>query len=182
MELALSSTINVPKMSSSTLEIKNNYYVIKNGLFFNYFPIKVEETPPEANIIRFEKTPPVIVEGVAIISKKLYRVTAQDLLRGVIRKSREIAIAKREEVNGTTKSTTNSRSYTVIGTEESTGSGSGDIAIPETVRNPTQRTASPKTELEIGEAADAAWQDQVGALLDFMHSKEGIEWEVADPS
>ncbi|MNK10028.1 hypothetical protein D3C87_280400 [compost metagenome] len=158
--------INVPKRSSSTLEPKNNFYVVRSGLLFNYFPIKVLEAPPEAPIFRFEKTPPVIVEGVAIISGKIYLVTPEDLLRGVVRKSREITIAKREDVNG------NAGTSGDITIEGDPSTGTGGIASGEAVRHQEQQGAGSKARLEVCQAADSTWANEVGALLDFIDSKE----------
>lgn len=156
-----SASKNIPKMSSPTLEIKNNYYVVKTGLLYNYYPIKVVAGSPEDSIIRFEKTPPVLMEGIAIIDKKAYHVTPKDLMRLVIRKYREVTVAKREKVNG--KAASNSTS-----------------AVRETVQHPDERGTSGQTEMEIIQAADNAWSEQIGALLDSFSAKEGEEWEVSD--
>lgn len=167
-------------MSSSTLEIKNNFYVVKSGLLFNYFPIKIVDTEADAPLFRFEKTPPVIMEGVAIIGKKLYHATPADLLRGVIRKSREIAIAKREGINGKSESKSVGSTGSGGSSEGISGNIVGDVDVREAIQHPDEQRAGAKTELEIGKAADAAWQEQIGTLLDYLSEEEGIEWEVAD--
>jgi nitrogenase subunit NifH len=158
----MSVSKNIPKMSSPTLEIKNNYYVVKTGLLYNYYPIKVKAGQPEDGIIRFEKTPPVLMEGIAIVNKKAYHVTTGDLMRLVIRKSREVvvAVAKREKINGKAETSTST--------------------VSETLQHSDEHRASRKTEMEISEAADNAWSEQIGALLDSFVAKEGEEWEITD--
>jgi hypothetical protein len=159
MDLILTSK-NIPKMSSLSFEIKNNYYVVKTGLLYNYYPIKVKAGTPEDSIIRFEKTPPVLVEGIAIIDKRPYHVPVRDLMRLVIRRSREIVVAKREKVNGKATISTS--------------------AVCETVQSTNERRIGGETEMEIVQAADTAWSEQIGALLDSFSEKEGGEWEVSD--
>jgi hypothetical protein len=34
--------------------------------------------------------------------------------------------------------------------------------------------------VEISEAADLAWTEQIESLLSFISEKEGVEWEIAD--
>jgi len=149
-------------MSLPTLDIKNNYYVVKVGLLYNYYSIKIKPFTEEEGIIRFEKAPPVIMEGVAIVNRKLYHVTPQDLLRGVIRKYRELAVpAKREKVNGKSESTRTS-------------------TVRETLQHPVKSGTGSETELEIVQAADNAWSEQIGALLDIIAEKEGVEFEISD--
>jgi hypothetical protein len=157
------SSKNVPKLSLTTMNVKDNYYVIKSGQVYSYFPIKVKPFTPTDPIIRFEKSPPVLLEGIAIVGKKPYRVTPppQDLMRQVIRKSREVAIPKRDKVNGTAESTSNT-------------------AVCETVQHPVKQRTSGEAPVEVLEAADNAWEEQIGTLLDFISEKEGFEFEVAD--
>lgn len=162
MDITSTSSKNIPKMSSPKLEIKNNHYVVKVGLLYNYYPIKVsyrEDSP----IMHFEKTPPVLMEGVAVVNKKAYHVTTKDLQRLIVRKSREVvAEAKREKVNGNNAET------------GSTGS------VHETVQYSNKPGVSGEASMEILETADNAWQEQIGTLLNLISSKEGEEWVISD--
>jgi hypothetical protein len=80
-------SFTLPKLTMNDFKLKNNYYVVTNGEVFNYYPIKVEKET-DAPFIKFEKSPPVILEGLAVVNKQVYRVPLADLLRGIIRKSR----------------------------------------------------------------------------------------------
>lgn len=142
--------------------MKDNYYVVKTGLLYNYYPIKVKAFTEADSIIRFEKSPPVLMEGIAIVGKKPYRVTPQDLMRQVIRKSREVAVAKREKVNG--------KSGTV---------GTDSNVSPETLQHSNKSAVVPKAEMEECQVADAAWEEQIGALFDLIAAKEG-EFEISE--
>lgn len=162
MDLLSASSRNVPKMSSPTLDIKNNYYLVKTGLLYNYYPIKVKPFTEDDNIIWFEKTPPVLMEGIVIVGKKPYHVTTQDLMRGVIRKSRAVAVAKREKVDGKSESVTSIKS------------------LRQTLQHPDEQRVSREASVEILEDANAAWEEQIGALLDSFAAKEGDEYEISD--
>jgi hypothetical protein len=162
MDLSSTSSKNVPKMSSPTLVIKDNYYLVRIRGVYNYYPIKVQAFTPEDNIIRFEKAPPVLMEGIAIVGKKPYKVTPEDLMRQIIRKSREVAVPKREtKVNGKSESP-------------------GIEAVPTPVQRKDERGTSGEAPMEVEQAADNAWSEQIGALLDLISEKEGIEVEIQD--
>lgn len=161
MDILSTSSKNVPKMSSPTLDIKDNYYLVKTGFLYNYYPIKVKPYTEGDNIIRFEKSPPVLMEGIAIVGKKPYHVTPEDLMRQIIRKSREVAVPKRDKVNGKSGSASTS-------------------TVRETVQHPDKQSASGKAEMEILQNANAAWAEQIGALFDIISEKEGVEYEVSD--
>lgn len=173
-------------MSTTTLELKKNYYVVHDGSQFHYFPIKVKESG-DAPIIRFEKSPPVLMEGVVIIERgtgrdrnvKVYKVPVNDLLRGVIRKSREIKPTNRVNANGSEgNSGSAAGSKSDSGTEEGTASGE----IQRAVQSANQSGALEAAEMEISKAADIAWEDQIDTLLHHLSSKEGAQWEIAsDP-
>ena len=164
MDLSSVGSKNVPKLALSELTVKDNYYVVKKGDVYNYFPIKVKPFTEEDNIIRFEKSPPVLMEGIAIVGKKPYKVTPQDLMRQIIRKSREVAVPKRDKVNGKSGSTRNATP-----------------AVSETVQHSNESGTVGKTEVEESQAADNAWEDQIGALFDLISAKEG-EFEISDPA
>lgn len=162
MDLSSVSSKNVPKIITAELAVKDNYYVVKTGLLYNYYPIKVKTFTESDSIIRFEKSPPVLIEGIAIVGKKPYRVTPQDLMRQIIRKSREVAVPKREKVNG-----------------KSGKVESDSIVVPQTVQHSDQSAVSTKAEMDECQVADAAWEEQIGALFDFIAAKEG-EFEISE--
>lgn len=163
MDLSSVNSKNVPKLATAELTVKDNYYVVKTGLLYNYYPIKVKTFTETDEIIRFEKSPPVLMEGIAIVGKKPYRVTPQDLMRQIIRKSREVAVPKRDKVNGKSGK---------AGVVESTS---------QAVQHSNQPAVGAKAELEERQVADAAWDEQIGALFDFIAAKEG-EFEISEDS
>lgn len=163
-------SFTLPKLTMNDFKLKNNYYVVTNGEVFNYYPIKVEKDLG-TELLRFEKAPPVILEGIAVVNKKMYKVPVQDLLRGIIRKSREINL---EVENGSNASDADdSTSATeVIDTP---------VAGRKTVQRKDERGISREAEVEVGKTADAAWQDQMRALLVALSEEEGEEdWEVTE--
>lgn len=174
-EIASTSKLqNAPKMSSEIFEMKNNYYVVTDGVMFNYYPIKVvldDETSP---IIRIEKSPPVLLEGLAVINRQVFKVTLQDLHRRIIRKSRKYNL---EVLNGTTSTS----SSTDTGTENGIITIATNI-IESTVQHTDESAVSSDPEVEIGSAADLAWEEQIRTLLSTLSTKEGFggeEWEIS---
>lgn len=175
MELALDKSVdtslNVPKMSMRTFEIKSSYYVVTDGTIFNYYNIATHPDEDSSPLIRFKKSPPILLEGVAIVNKKVYHVSTDDLLRRVIRKSKEII---QEATNAGTNRSSSSKSKS-----------SGD-SIASITSNPVQLTDQPgivaETEMEIAKASDLTWENQIGALLHHLSAEEGygVEWETAD--
>jgi len=185
MESLTTSARNVPKMSTPTLEVRRNYYVIPDGQRYHYFPITVSDDR-ERPFIRFSKAPPVLMEGIAIIGEprsrrapRLYHVPLQDLMRGLIRKSREIKPANRVATNGSTGNPTDHNSSD--GSDQATTSTGGECA-DRTVQRVDQQRAGDLIEMEVCEAADLAWTEQIDALLHHLSEKEGEEWEIADPA
>lgn len=177
MENLTTSARNMPKMSKTTLEIRKNYYVVPDGDLFHYFPLKVVDENTERPIFRIEKSPSVLMEGIAILGKRLYRVPVQDLMRGVIRKSREIQPANRVNSNGSTGNTTNPATLP--------GTGNGAVSNPTgsaVSADNNQHGTSSDVDLEVCEAADLAWEEQIQSLLSFISEKEGGEWQVENPA
>lgn len=164
-------------MSKTTLEIRKNYYVVPDGDLFHYFPLKVVDENTERPIFRIEKSPSVLMEGIAILGKRLYRVPVQDLMRGVIRKSREIQPANRVNSNGSTGNTTNPA--TLPGTSNGAVSAPTGSAVS---ADNNQHGTSSDVDLEVCEAADLAWEEQIQSLLSFISEKEGGEWQVENPA
>lgn len=182
MESLTTSARNLPKMSIPTLEVRKNYYVIPDGQQYHYFPIKV--TDDGRPIIRFEKAPPVLMEGIAIVGDpwrkiKLFKVPIQDLMRGVIRKSREIKPANRVKANGSSGIATNQP-----GTDNSEGAYAPTRRdrVDANVQHKDQQGLEDGLEVEVCQAADLAWTEQIDTLLGFISEKEGEAWEIADPA
>lgn len=168
------SAVNIPKLTTSSFELRNNYYVATDGEKFNYYTIKVKTEVGSSGLIHFEKSPPVLLEGLAIVNKKVYKVSLGDLLRRIIRKSNEISI---EALNGTDSNTSTEQSGTDVSAitidDNSTNS----------IRNQDESGTSSKITVEEHQVIDASWQDQIGALLHTLHKEEGFfeeEWELSD--
>jgi hypothetical protein len=176
----------MPKMSIPTLEVKKNFYVIPDGEQYHYFAIKLAEGM-DRPVMRFDKGPPVLMEGIVIVGAvgrptKLYHVPIQDLMRGIIRKSREIKPANRVTGNGSPGTATSTSP-----TELTEGTQSENVSlISESVGNTLQSgyesRISSTPEMEISQAANLAWTEQIDSLLSFISEKEGCEWEIADPA
>lgn len=158
--------VNLPKYTEDTLVIRNNYFVVTNGVVFNSYPIKVFPSEESSPLIRLDKNPPVLLEGYAIIGRKLYLVPMQDLLRKVIRKSREIK-----------KETTNEPGNTEPKSLSTIARAFKSSIVPS---DDEQRT-NDAADLEISKAADATWEDQIGTLHDNPFEEEE-DWEVQDDS
>jgi hypothetical protein len=176
MDSLATSALNRPKMSHTTLEIRKNYYVIPDGEQFHYFPIKVLDEKTSRDIFRLEKTPPVIIEGIAILDNKLYHVSVKDLMRGVIRKSKEIKPANRVTENGSSTNSSHNSGTTDPSTEASTGSIRGTDGT--NLRSNDEQGSLSASEMEVNRAANLAWSEQIDSLLSFISEKEGGQWEV----
>jgi hypothetical protein len=152
-----------------TLVIKNNFYVVEDAGRFYYYPVKVKLTTlNHPTIIRFAKGPPKLLSGVVMVGKKVYEITADDILRGVIRKSREVRFKKDKVSNART-----------VPTEQSS-------SPPRDTSDNEQDSVECNTDniirVEEQQAADDAWNRQVEALLGIASEKEGGEWEVEGTS
>jgi hypothetical protein len=158
----------IPKMSSLIFEMKNNYYVVEDQDEFHYYAIKTHPNVETSPLIRIDRSPPILLEGVAIIDKQAYRVTLKDLERRIIRKSRVLNI---EVVNESNRTSSRSIPDSIPATV-STGTN-GEPIVPHS----DERTASYRAEMEIGPNADAAWEDQIRALFGSLPEEEG-EWEI----
>lgn len=168
------ASLSSPKLSLTTLEVKNNYYVVPANGLFHYFPIKIDEETEDKSIMRFEKTPPILIDGIVIYQKKLYEITAKDILRCRIFKSREIT-TKRE-----THGSAGSQSGSTTDPTESPTTNPINTAGTEAVRYKIEQSPLRGIELEISEAADLVWEEQIESLLGIVSSKEGGEWEITD--
>jgi len=173
----MSTRVIEPKFSSPTFRLKPSTYVVTNGQIFSYYAIKIEDETTEAPIFRFKQSPPVIRDGVVAIKKKLYFVTTKDLVRGIVRKSREIGL---EELTGNDRTAITEQSNRVSSSENGDSSGT---ALP----SEDQSGASEFATLEINEANDSLEPEQVRALHDLVLKEEGKawgewaeEWEISD--
>jgi hypothetical protein len=163
--------IKAPTSVSETMTRKNNYFIVKQGDLYNYFRVTLLPYKDGDLIMRFDKHPPVLREGIVVIEKKCYKVTLPDLMRGVIRKSREL-----EKVQNGIKSITT--------TAECTKSSVSSVVLissgKPTIHNPDQQTTSSEVENEVCQQADLCWNEQVESLLHSIHKEEGGIWEVSD--
>ncbi len=160
------TNVNLPKHVETTFVLRNNFFVVTNGEIFNYYPIKVLASNDASSLIRLERAPPVLLEGYAIIGKKIYIVPLQDLQRKIIRKSREI---KRDTQNDSTEPAAKSVSTLTDAVQS--------VALPDYLKS----GLIDLTELEISKAADATWKDQIGTLYDNPFEEEN-DWEIQDDS
>jgi len=171
----MEDTTSKPKLSTSTLDIKSNFFVVPNAGLFNYFPVKIDADTADKPIMVFEKGPPILVDGIVIHNKKLYEVTSQDILRGIVRKSREIKVER--DTRGSAKPTRPASTPVDTSSTDSAKNSIADVAN-KAIRDKQHSRVIETAELELAEAANAAWEDQVGTLLDFISSQEGEEWEI----
>jgi hypothetical protein len=152
-----------PIQVRSSLDIKNNTYVVQNGFLFEYYPLVCKKTQ-RGNFLDIEISPGVLAEGVAMIDKKLYDVSLKDLVR------RRIDVRKQrisEEPVREPRRRTRAKANDTVLTTASIVQLSAD----------QQRPSSLDSD-QVAQAADLAWQDQVGTLLETLHQKEGEEFEV----
>lgn len=167
----LAPDIPTPRMSTPTLEIRNKYYAVTDGTVFSYYPITYEDASSNPNIIRLVKSPPLLLEGWVIVEKKIYLVTTEDLLRKIIRKSRLVTL---ESINGSITATTN---------RGPVSSDAVSTVVSTALQHINQSGALSVTEVEVSQAADAAWSEQVRSLLDLENEEEGLfseAWEIED--
>lgn len=166
------SAVNLPKISLPTFELRNRFYVVTDGETFNYYAITIHTDNPDSPLLRIDKSPPVILEGFAVLNKKIYRVSAQDLLRKIIRKSQEVTI---EVING---------KPSITSATSSTNAANGVDDLPsKTVQHSNESGTFPEAGLEVSKTIDASWLEQVRSLLDLEDTEEGFftqEWEIED--
>lgn len=145
-----------PKWSRGTLDVINNTFVVRNGLIYEYYPISVRPYKAGSNFIEFETSPGIVSDGIAIVGKKLYKVTVADLFR------RKINVNKREDTDdrsSTSKSATKAKS-----------------AKSKTISN--KQGSIEAFGSDVSKTADLAWEDQIDTLLETFYTKEGEEVEI----
>lgn len=160
-----------PNLIAETLSLKNNFYVVKDGENYNYHKISIKDVDTERPIFRFDKHPPVVQDGIVIIKKKLYRVTMEDILHGVVRKSRELKVEVIK--NGIAKQRASIEKS--IDTNDGVSTSSGKA-----VQHSDEFGLSEDDEVEISKQANLYWEEQVGTLLGTLHKEEGGTWEIPD--
>lgn len=140
-----------PRVTKSTLDAKSRTvsFVILNGMFYDYYSMKVSKEPisPSGLFHRIEKLPAVLADGLVIFNKKIYAVSRKDLLRRRINVSTEYSIPVQQPVAATT--------------------------IEPIVEQPV--THNPAG-FEVLEDANVAWDEQVRSLL-HAHDPEAWYWE-----
>jgi hypothetical protein len=153
-----------PKWTRAALDVINNTYVVKKDLLYEYYPIECVPFSEGDKFIKLIKSPVVIAEGIAIVNRQLYAVSVGDLFR------RKINVAKRQST-----STTDDNVGERVTTKKSKSSTKPKA-------NSKQPKLSPLFGIEVSEAADLAWDDQVQTLLQTIHTEEGEELEIESPS
>lgn len=180
-----------PKMSRDTLEVRKNYYVLEEDGKYHYFPIKIADIETERPIFRITKFPPVLVDGVVFIKRSAYKVTKDDILRGVVRKSRVIHQAKRAKSNGSSRNISSTGDTSGDSTSVPTDTHDTYSELLEQTRgtdlpaNQDERALEERLEMEENAAADAALSHEIESLLDYLCEKENeaaAEWAEEDGS
>lgn len=140
-----------PRKSLETLDLNatrlSTYIVFSKGKY-HYFPVVIkpyegDSVPP---ILRFEKGPPLLIEGFVRHKRATYLITPQDILRGIIRTSQVYTSATQNE---------STRSQTV--------SDHDNDAVEESFDS------------ELVALADVAFQEQVETLQNLDASQEEWE-------
>lgn len=152
--------LQTPKHTLDNFEVKSNFYVVEQDGKFHYFPFKALVDDTDAKFLTMDKRPPVLLSGKAIVSRVVYEVSIKELMRGLINKQAIISgrpNAKRIKPKS-----------------------NGVLTIPSELRDSDEPGLSDDALLEVNKAADAAWEEQAGSLLQTLYSKEGCEWEVTD--
>lgn len=156
-----------PDYSQISFTPRKNYFGVTDGVEYKYHAISIEDPETEKPIFRFRKSPPTLHEGFVTIEKKIYYVTTEDLLRRIIRKSREISL---EEINGT-NTTSSTPVVQTIGT---------------IIQHQQQPAIDNATELEIDQVVNATWNEEIRTLLGHSTSQAEEEWfadwEISDNS
>lgn len=151
--------INEPKMTRAALDVINNTYVIRNGLLYEYYSISCVPHTDSDKFIRFLISPGVMGPGIAIVNKKLYDVSLDDLFR------RRINVAKQ---HGRAADANVSKPIPAKKTENSSESKSDS----------DQQGVSSLFGSEVDQVANLAWENQVNALLETLSAEEGEEFEI----
>lgn len=145
-----------PKESLAILKPVNNTYAVRNGMLYDYYSIKLGEATPNGKFVPLVKSPPLMKEGFVTFNKKLFKVTLRDLFRRQINVQREYQCGNTAGTSSSTRATTN------------------QTQLDQTSNNSDQQRLSADFELQVNEAADLYWKDQIATLL-FTEDPEA-EW------
>lgn len=154
--------IQTPKHTLDQFEVKSNFYVVELDGKFHYFPFKAYADDQSSNFLRMDRRPPVLLAGKVIISRVVYEVNINELLRGIINK--QSLVFGRPNAKRKSPAT----------------STDGILTNPGELQHSYESGFSGDTLLEVSKAADAAWEEQKKSLLETLYSKEGCSWEVTD--
>jgi hypothetical protein len=152
---------NEPKWTRAALDVINNTYVVKKDLLYEYYPIECAPLKAGDKFIKLVKSPGIISGGTAIVGKQLYSVSLWDLLRRRINVSKQQRRSTTDDNIGERVTATKKSKSSTKSKADSKQSGSGQIFG-----------------VEVSEAADMAWEDQVHSLLQTIHTEEGEELEI----
>lgn len=72
--------VKPPKDSRPTLEYTKDTFVVRNGLLFDYYPMKASVLIPD-KIFNIIVSPPILTDGYACLGKEIYEVSKQDLMK-----------------------------------------------------------------------------------------------------
>jgi hypothetical protein len=148
-----------PKESKAVLEPTKGTFAVANGVLFDYYTIKFGEQ--KGNYVTLEKLPPVLKEGYATYQRKLYKVELRDFLRS--------------RVNvGQSAYTPNATPDTGGSTTATPGPASPALVNPNA--DSIQSAVDGTFGVQVNQAADLAWKDQISALLHAYDPEE--EWIV----
>jgi hypothetical protein len=171
-----------PKISLDAFDPMGNYFIVRQNRRYHYFPVKVEKHPPNAPmpILKFEKAPPVLMEGWVVTQKRVYLVTVEDLLRGIVRTSNEYRFDKEKSSAVAESNTTTGSGAATRSGESSTGAkpapkSSGVSAS--TYGGDIRNLVEPGTLESIGLESHAALDRLVSEQEQALHSLEDSEEE-----
>lgn len=179
------SLTKVKSTETETFIRSNQMYVTLFNRKFYTFPIIIDSAEQSPYLLRLKELPPIFREGFVCYNKAVYFVTVDDLRRGVVRKSRALALSPRRLTyrdfeNGTIATRTyEAATRQAEGSEASQGRNSAQGSDPEPAPSENLRSVSGDAEYSESKLADRAFEEQMLALLRAEGSEEW-EWEVSD--
>ena len=160
------------KISAKEEFLKRSGYLIVPllGMFY-YYPMKLLDPPEGSSIFRIQKLPATVFEGFVIYSREIFYVTYDDLMRGVVRRSRKVVIPTtnpnyNDFVNGNAFRVPE-RSGKVSAATQSTRENSSPQEPAVQGAEHAGRTDGRDSVESIESLADMAFEEQIGALLGF---------------
>lgn len=147
-----------PKESKGALEPVKDTYAVENGVLYDYYPIKLGDR--KGDYVTIMKLPPVLKPGYVTYQKELYKVELRDFLRGRVNVGTNFKYVPAEP--GAT-------------TEPEPANGAVDNASV----SAEQQGASPDPGIQIDQAVDMAWEEQIRTLLTLDDPEAQWEFETA---